>query len=162
MKRLGLLMLAVFMLTLVVLTVLGLAVSIASAGQLRNTFTAPGFESSVTGVDTCAAGTVAISTTLTIRRTWTGPTSGVDSLVAVLPGTACVMTAGVPTGSYTVTVDSHGTNSAASWSCATTGSFLVRGKPAKITNLGEAMLNPRRLPDLLAARVQSTCCVYPG
>ena len=123
----------------------------ACAGQLRTTFTAPSFEASISGPDTCAAGSVAEATNMTIRRKWSGPSSGQDSLTGVQPGAPCVMTAGVPTGTYTVTVDARDT--AGNWSCPVTGTFLVHGKPARIGNLGEAMLVPRRLPQLLAARL---------
>lgn len=134
--------------------ILAFAAACAHAGQLKNTFTAPALEASVTGPDTCAAGTVGIVGTLSIRRRWTGQASGEDSLTSVLPGTACVMTAGVPTGTYTVTVDSH-PSTGPYWSCPTTGTFVVKGKPAKITNLGEAMLEPKRLPALLAAKLRA-------
>lgn len=123
--------------------------SIACAGQLRNTLNAPAFEASITGPDTCGAGTVPQATTMTIRRRWTGPQAGQDSLTGVLPSIAVVMTAGVPNGTYSVTVDAR--DAAGNWSCPATSTFIVRGKPARINNLGEAMLIPKRLPGLLAA-----------
>lgn len=131
-----------------------LLASSASAGQLKNTLTAPNFEASVSGPDTCAAGSVGINTTLTIRRRWVGQTSGTDSLTGIQANAAVVMTAGVPTGTYVVTVDSH-ILGAVDWSCPATATFLVHGKPAKVTNLGEAMLAPRRLPDLLRALLRA-------
>jgi hypothetical protein len=135
----------------VALILLALVATPAYAGQLKTTFTAPAFEASITGPDTCAVGTVAQSTTMTVRRRWVGPVPGQDSLTLVTPGLACVMTAGVPTGTYTVTVDARDT--AGNWSCPASMVSLVHGKPARITNLGDAMLMPRRLPALLMAKL---------
>jgi len=136
--------------------ILGVLVACGAwAGQLKTTGNAPTMEATVTGADTCAAGTVTIPSpvVLTIRRRWIGVTNGQDSLTSVVPGAAFVMTAGVPTGTYVVTVDSHGGGS--DWSCGAVITTLVHGKPAKITNLGDAMLFPRRLPELLAQRLRA-------
>ena len=136
------------------MAILGVLIaSYAWGGQLKTTGTAPAFEATITGPDTCAAGSVTQSTSMTIRRRWTGPVTGQDSLTAVLPNTPFTMTVGVPTGTYTVTVDARDT--AGNWSCPATIVSLVHGKPAKITNLGDAMLFPRRLPELLAQRFRA-------
>lgn len=127
--------------------------SAANAGQLRNTMTSPDFEASVTGPDTCAAGSVPQTTTMTILRSWTGVSSGSDSLTGVAPNLPIVMTAGVPNGSYTVTVRARDT--AGNISCPFSANFIVRGKPSRINNLGDAMLFPSKLPLLLSMQLAS-------
>jgi hypothetical protein len=107
--------------------------SCAHAGRLSNSFTMPTFEATVSGADTCAAGTVLTDSLLTARRRWSGPVSGQDSLAAPR-GTPVTMFVGVPNGTYTVTVDVRGR--AGNWSCPVSGVFVVRGKPARLQNLG--------------------------
>ncbi len=131
--------------------VLVMAASSVQAAQLRTTGTSPGFDACVSCIDTCLAGTVAIQNTMTLRRAWTGPASGTDSLAGVLPNTAFSMAVGVPVGTYIVTVVSRQTGEPF-WSCPATVTVIVHGKPGKITNLGDAMLFPSRLSGLLASR----------
>jgi hypothetical protein len=124
----------------------------AKAGQLKNTFTAPSFEASISGPDTCAAGTVPQASVMTIRRKWTGQSTGQDSLTNVTPGLALTMVAGVANGTYTVTVDAR--DLAGNWSCPASINQTVRGKPSRVQNLGEAMIHPDHLADLLAVRLE--------
>ena len=118
---------------LVFVAVLLLSASCAQAGRLTNTFTAPSFEASVSG-DTCAAGTIAQVGNLTVRRRWSGTAAGQDSLVNVAPGTPVTLFAGVANGTYVVTVDVR--DAAGNLSCPATITQIVKGKPARVSNLG--------------------------
>lgn len=103
-----------------------------AAGLLKTGWTFPGFEA---GIDSCVAGNVIPETDLlTAVRTFNGPQSGSDSLVARLPGTRDSLSQQVRSGVYTVSLRLH--DQAFNWSCVVTIPQVVRGRVSPATNVG--------------------------
>jgi len=124
--------------------------SCAAAGKLNNTFTMPSFEASSTG-DTCAASAISLIGTMTARRTWTGASSGQDSVTGRTAGSAVSMSASVPNGNYTVTVDVR--DSSGLWSCPASIVLTVKGnRPARASSLG--WITPAFVHDMLAVLLE--------
>lgn len=135
-------------LALPILLSIALASTAHAAWLPSTTVTAPRFEASTTGPDTCAASLVPEPDNMVYRRVAFLPPPSIvsftDSLVNVAPGASCVSPRlnNVPPGTYTITVTFR--DPAGNLSCPESIQRTARGRPAKSGDLGLMLAREQR------------------